>query len=768
MIDPQNDSADSHETSQEFTCPQCSQNFSPEETRAATHDTRHSFIVCRNCGDSQSIMLPGLKPQSPAPNADSATVASGHSNDLQDHADQIFSEETATAQSPQVIAPFSSTRYQFGDILGQGSFGIVYQAFDNDLARNVAIKAARLHLVKKIADLFVREARAASRLRHPNIVTVHDVVKNEDGVFIVSDLIQGRSLRNWIDHNQPTIEDSVALVIKLCRSMDYAHEHGVVHRDLKPGNIVMDEHSEPHVLDFGLSQSLDNSMDSEDSISQDGGQAGGQEGSPIGTPAFMAPEQVRGNRPMIDRRSDLYSIGVILFQLLTGRLPFSGSKKELYDNILHSPPPNLNRFAPKISSSLNAICQKALQKKRGDRYQTAQEMAEDLQRYLDGRVVKAHGKIDTRVVKSVIRRRFFIAATVLLAMIAIPALAWILREQKSKDPKIKLTMACSDQSAQYTFTRMDPETGFLQNDQPTIGSAEQTFYLSPGFYHVLVKSGNETNEVYRTVPANEERALIFNYAFKGHTVHIKHRSSIAEATGVLLPKVDFVPVADVKAGTAFFGGGESQIPPDGAVDFIFVQSAKEIAPFLLSTHEVTWGQMKAVWPNLTIPNGELETQACHNISWDIAATYCEDAGVALPNGWELWIAGTNSGTSALPNGRLTDEIMASDASILPGMVAKWDYSPGKPAICGIFTGWDEWTETPFVDVMYDENNQKWIPLGVEPSIPSAVNPFPARHYLLARSVSRPSDRWKVEQMLIGDNRNIDLKNVSFRTIRRLK
>lgn len=262
-----------------------------------------------------------------------------------------------------------SIRYKILKILGHGSFGEVFLAEDALLERKVAIKAPRLSEFASDTSIeaFLEEARLAAALEHPNIVPIYDVCRIEpDRAMIVMQYIEGSTLASLIQSRKLPIDRSVSLVIEIANAIHFAHDRGVVHRDLKPSNILMDENDQVHISDFGLGVCLSKSQ-SEDVIHG-------------GSPPYMAPEQVRRETWRIDRRTDVWSLGIILAELISDERPFSGDdRNQVYSAILYDPP---GIECESSGPSLSSIVVRCLEKDPGKRPQSAAELAEELSNWL--------------------------------------------------------------------------------------------------------------------------------------------------------------------------------------------------------------------------------------------------------------------------------------------------------------------------------------------------------------------------------------------------
>jgi serine/threonine-protein kinase len=265
-------------------------------------------------------------------------------------------------------------KYDVIDVLGRGGMGVVYRAVDKQLGREVAIKTLTQGVAgdPEMLARFYEEGRKTGRLNHPHIVTVYDLGEDQGTPYIVMERVEGDPLDKIIARDMPlSMMDRLRIIEETCSALGYAHSNNMIHRDVKPANIFVQPDGKAKLLDFGIARLERRSQD----ISLT------RTGHIIGTVPYMAPERLRDK--MIDGRSDIFSIGVVLHQLITGQLPFAGEDYVLMQKILHEPHPPLSNFCANCPGGLQDIVDRSLAKSVDDRYQTAEEMAADLRSVIE-------------------------------------------------------------------------------------------------------------------------------------------------------------------------------------------------------------------------------------------------------------------------------------------------------------------------------------------------------------------------------------------------
>ncbi|MEQ1829975.1 MAG: protein kinase, partial [Pirellula sp.] len=288
-----------------------------------------------------------------------------------DFVDTLALNPSENNLKPSEVIPARIGRFRVESILGRGGFGVVYLAFDEQLERRVAIKLPHPRFVQRPEDreIYIKEARMVASLEHPNIVPVHEVGSTpEYPVFIVSKYIVGHDLATQLKRATPSYLQATQWIIELADALRAAHKQGIVHRDIKPPNTLIDREERVYLLDFGLA------LRDEDV---------GKQLLVGGTPAYMSPEQARGEGHRVDGRSDIFSLGIMFYELLTGRRPFHGdSQHALFEQITELDPKPLRQWNELVPQELDRICFKMLAKRKSERYSSAMDLVDDLQAFL--------------------------------------------------------------------------------------------------------------------------------------------------------------------------------------------------------------------------------------------------------------------------------------------------------------------------------------------------------------------------------------------------
>ncbi len=261
-------------------------------------------------------------------------------------------------------------KYKIIGELGKGAMGIVYKGIDPDINREVAIKLIRFDMVSEdsekedAARRFIREAQSAGNLEHPNIITIYEVGREDNQTFIVMQYVDGESVKQAISAGKRfSPVEVVDLMMCLCDALELAHQNKIVHRDIKPGNILLDKQGRPYLVDFGVARMEMSTMT--------------QSGTIVGTPSYMSPEQIQGIR--VDARADIFSLGVIIYEMLTGKRPFEGDHiTTIVYKIMNEEPTNIREMKRDLPEGFEQVIKKALEKDPNKRYQSCKELAADL------------------------------------------------------------------------------------------------------------------------------------------------------------------------------------------------------------------------------------------------------------------------------------------------------------------------------------------------------------------------------------------------------
>ncbi len=351
-----------------------------------THADSRAMIrvirICRKCGAKIFSDAPkglctacvletalGILPNAPVAADQENDPANGRMGESATSPSHRFSD--SPFQSVPMLGELGD--YELLEEIGRGGQGVVFRARQKSLNRTVALKVISLGQWASKAHLkrFRREAEAAASLDHPGIVPIYEVGERDGSCYFSMKFVEGGQLDEVARREPMPIRRAVELIAKVARTVHYAHEHGILHRDIKPGNILLDAKGEPHLTDFGLARLVE----SESSVTHTL--------DVLGTPSYMAPEQAVGNNAAVSSVTDVYGLGAVLYQLLTGHPPFAGGTTyETIRLLLDTEPRQPRLLNPKIDRDLSTICLKCLEKDPKRRYSSALALAEDLERWL--------------------------------------------------------------------------------------------------------------------------------------------------------------------------------------------------------------------------------------------------------------------------------------------------------------------------------------------------------------------------------------------------
>ena len=331
-------------------------------------------------------------------------------------------ESNGERGSPQAELPRQFGDYELLEEVGRGGQGVVFRAWQRSLNRTVAVKVIGIGQLTTSTHLkrLRREAEAAAKLNHPGIVPVYEVGERDGTYYFSMRFVEGDCLDDVVGRGSISVRQAAELIAKVARTVHYAHEHGILHRDIKPGNILLDANGEPHLTDFGLARLVEHGSTVTGSLEV------------MGTPSYMAPEQAVGNNAAVSSATDVYGLGAVLYELLTGHPPFAGGTTyETIHLLLDSEPRQPRLWNRKVDRDLSAVCLKCLEKGPRYRYSSALALAEDLERWLRHEPIRAkRSGFFTRAQKWVQRNRI-IACLILLSLVLAAGLSLMIWERES-------------------------------------------------------------------------------------------------------------------------------------------------------------------------------------------------------------------------------------------------------------------------------------------------------------------------------------------------
>ncbi len=612
-------------------------------------------------------------------------------------------------------------RYELHKELGHGGFGVVWKAWDTGLKRWVAAKVARVSNSREIRRLFHKEAQVMASLSHPNIVRVIDFGIEDNLAYIISDLIDGQNLSQMTESTQVDMDRVINWIWQTAEGLEHVHNRGIIHRDLKPSNLLLARENRIVITDFGLARDTQ----SETTILKPG--------EMMGTPPYMSPEQIQGLP--VDKRTDIYSLGVVLYKLMTGQRPYDGSRSEMHRLILEGKPKHPREINPEIPPSLAEICLKAMARLPQHRYQSLEEMKADLQAMQAGETVIIRRPLLQKLLqdRELLDRRTLLLSAGALGTIGLGGILYKtlwpapLPSQPSDQgnlvtvpipaaPPAKTTVPVSlttdPPGAKLVIHPVNYKTGRVQPEHRIVVEevTPVELELRPGDYLVVAYfDDGRFHEVYRHVrdPQDNSLSLGFNHFF-----------SKQENGQHLLPRIK-IPQGDL-------GTGMSRIPGMKRFGYRpYFQNERftfySVPEFFVDQYEFTQGERRGMFPEIEatrdihVFDGEhypLRSPVGKNYTFDHFVSYAESLGKRLLTDIEFYYVASNGGTTKYPWGNeIPAEADKVGSEISPVGQPEWDRTQHELPVYGLCSGVAEWVDAqPAYDIPGKDSEIEILPV----------------------------------------------------------
>jgi len=589
------------------------------------------------------------------------------------------SEDIFISQTRTILRPMEELRpgtelagkYTIEEVVGRGGMGIVYKAEDTRLKRHVALKFLPPELIQdeEAKERFILEAQTAAALAHPNICTIHEINEQDGESFISMEYVEGQNLRKRLRKSPLEVEEALDIAIQVAQGLDEAHKKGIIHRDIKSANIMITEKGQAKIMDFGLAKIKGTTLLT-------------REGTTLGTVAYMSPEQARGEK--VDHRTDIWSLGVVLYEMVSGEFPFKGDREaSILYSVVHEEPRPLKGIKRDLPAELQQIINRALKKKPESRYASAEEMLKDLRKYQDSLRAEELGAFNLRTLLRRIRRpRVAIPAVCAVIIIALGAVWFSNRQAKIRWAREEILPQVermieenfADFSEPYKLAEMAER--YIPNDPKIVDlfskiSLDINIKTDPPGADIYVKAYSTPDDEWEYLgisPLDDIRLPIGFFRWKIEKQGYETVWAAATSWDIALaPKDQFIPydlvrVLDEKGsipeGMVRVPGAET---PVGKLDDFFIDryevTNEQYKEFIGSggyrnrdywKHEfikdgkiLTWEEAMtefvdqtersgpSIWQAGDYPEGQ-ENYPVSGISWYEAAAYAEFAGKSLP------------------------------------------------------------------------------------------------------------------------------------------